>query len=51
VVLVSQFEPIEAQTDIMRSAEFSAHLAKLRQLVEASSPAAYEEAYACGKFG
>jgi heme-degrading monooxygenase HmoA len=50
VVLVSQFESIEAQSALMRSAEFSAHLAKLRELVESSSPAVYEEAYTYGKF-
>jgi quinol monooxygenase YgiN len=51
VVLISQFESIEAQSTLMRSAEFQAHLAKLRTLVESSSPLGYEEAYTYGDFG
>jgi heme-degrading monooxygenase HmoA len=49
-VLVSQFESVEAQEAIMGSAELRAHLAKLREMVESSSPDFYEEAYTYGAF-
>jgi quinol monooxygenase YgiN len=49
-VLISQFESIAAQEAIMGSAELRAHLAKLRDMVESSSPDLYEEAYTYGAF-
>ena len=49
-VLVSQFESVEAQTAIMGSAELQVHMAKLREMVESSSPDIYEEAYTYGAF-
>jgi len=50
VVLISQFESIEDQMATLRSPEFQAHLAKLREMVDSSSPAPYEEAYTYGTF-
>jgi quinol monooxygenase YgiN len=49
-VLVSQFESAAAQATIMGSPELQAHLAKLRQMVESSSPDIYEVAYTYGEF-
>jgi hypothetical protein len=49
-VLVGQFEPKDPQAAIMRSPEFAAHLVRLRDMVEASSPDFYEEAYTCRAF-
>ena len=49
-VLISQFESLEAQGVIMRSAEFAEHLATLQEMVESSSPNLYGEAYTYGGF-
>src|SRR5262245_30521877 len=49
-VLVSQFASIDAHAAIMRSAEFKAHVDKLRAMIESSNPALYEEAYTYGEF-
>lgn len=49
-VLVSQFESAEAQATIMGSSELQAHLGKLRQMVESSTPDIYEVAYTYGEF-
>ena len=50
VVLVSQFESVEAQKAMMESAGFRAHLSKLREMVESASPDLYDEAYTYGGF-
>jgi quinol monooxygenase YgiN len=49
-VLISQFASREAQAATTQSAEFRAHLAKLREMVDSSSPDFYEEAYTYGAF-
>ena len=49
-VLVSQFESVEAQLATTGSAEFKAHLARMRELVDSSSPDGYEVAYTYGAF-
>jgi quinol monooxygenase YgiN len=49
-VLVSQFESAAAQAAIMQSAEFQAHIARLRDMVDSSSPDLYTEAYTYGGF-
>ena len=50
VVLVSQFESIKAQEEILQSPGFKENLSKLHAFVESSSPATYEEAYTTGGF-
>ena len=49
-VLISQFASREAQAATTQSAEFQAHLAKLREMVDSSSPDFYEVAYTHGVF-
>ena len=49
-VLVSQFESVEVQQAIMRSAELQAHIGTLREMVESPSPDIFEEAYTYGAF-
>ena len=49
-MLISQFRSSEDQAATTKSAEFQAHLAKLREMVDASSPEFYEEAYTYGTF-
>lgn len=49
-VLISQFESAEAQSAILGSDAFKAHVAKLRDVVESSSPNLYEAAYTYGAF-
>ncbi|WP_234680661.1 antibiotic biosynthesis monooxygenase family protein [Bradyrhizobium monzae] len=49
-VLISQFQSTDEQAAVFQSPEFAAHLAKLRDMVEASSPDAYQEAYTYGAF-
>ena len=49
-VLVSVFESKEAQEGVLERADFKAHLARLRPLVESSSPVLFEEAYTTGRF-
>jgi heme-degrading monooxygenase HmoA len=49
-VLVSQFESTEAQLATTGSAEFKAHLAKIREMVDSSNPDSYEVAYTYGVF-
>jgi quinol monooxygenase YgiN len=50
VVIVSQFESIEAQEEIRRMPAFKQNLSQLEALVESSSPALYEEAHTSGGF-
>jgi heme-degrading monooxygenase HmoA len=49
-VLISQFESAEAQAAVFGATEFQAHLAKMREMVESSSPESYAEAYTYGQF-
>lgn len=49
-VLISQFESAEAQAAVFGSNEFQVHLAKMREMVESSSPDSYIEAYTYGQF-
>jgi quinol monooxygenase YgiN len=49
-LLSSQFESRDAQAATTGSAEFQAHLARLREMVDSSSPAVFEEAYSYGAF-
>ena len=49
-VLVSLFESHESQSAIMKSAEFQAHLARVREMVDSSNPEPFQEAYTCGAF-
>lgn len=49
-VLVSQFESSVAQLATTGSAEFKAHLAKIREMVDSSNPDSYEVAYTYGAF-
>ncbi len=49
-VLVSHFESPEAQQAMLRSPEFQAHLTRMREMVESSSPSNYVEAYSHGDF-
>jgi heme-degrading monooxygenase HmoA len=49
-VLVSQFESSAAQLATTGSAEFKAHLAKIREMVDSSNPDSYEVAYTYGAF-
>jgi len=49
-VLVSQFESTEAQLATTGNAEFKAHLAKIREMVDSSNPDSYEVAYTYGTF-
>ncbi len=50
VTLISQFESAEAQQRILASDAFKQHLAQLRDMVESSNPAQFEEAYTTGSF-
>ncbi len=50
VVLVSQFESMEAQEKIRQTDAFKQNLSRLQSLVESSSPGLYEEAYTTGTF-
>jgi hypothetical protein len=50
VVLVSEFESIRAQEEIVQSPTFKENLSKLQTFVESSSPAIYEEEYTTGGF-
>jgi quinol monooxygenase YgiN len=49
-MLISQFRSSEDQAATIKSAEFQAHLAKLREMVDSSSPDFYVEAYTYGAF-
>lgn len=49
-ILVSRFASAAAQREVMQSDAFQEHLAKLRPMVESSSPAPYEVAYSYGNF-
>ena len=49
-LLLSHFESAEAQAATTRMPDFQAHLAKVRAMVEASSPDQYAEAYTYGRF-
>ena len=49
-LLISQFESRDAQSATTRSPEFQAHLARLREMVDASSPECFEVAYTYGAF-
>ncbi|HEY8078917.1 MAG TPA: antibiotic biosynthesis monooxygenase [Labilithrix sp.] len=49
-VLVSVFDSKEAQEAILERPDFKAHFARLRSLVESSSPVLFEEAYTTGRF-
>jgi hypothetical protein len=48
VVLVSQFESLAAQHEILQLDAFKEHMGKMQLLVESSSPGLYEEAYTGG---
>ena len=50
VVLVSQFESIQALEEIRQLPSFKENLSKLQAFVESSSPAVYEEAYTTDGF-
>jgi heme-degrading monooxygenase HmoA len=49
-LLISQFKSRDTQAATTRSAEFQAHLAGLREMVDSSSPEFFEEAYTYGAF-
>jgi quinol monooxygenase YgiN len=49
-VLVSVFESKGAADAVFERDDFKAHLQRLQELVESSSPAFYEEAYSVGAF-
>jgi len=49
-VLISQFESPEAQRALRQSPELQAHIASLREMVDASGPSEFVEAYTHGDF-
>lgn len=49
-VLVSKFESKQAQEEILQSSAFKAHVQKLQEFVESSSPVFFEVAYTTGDF-
>lgn len=49
-VLISLFESRESQSVLMRSAEFQAYLARMREMVDSSAPEPFQEAYTYGAF-
>ncbi len=49
-LLISQFESRETQSATVRSPEFQAHVVRLREMVESSSPEVFDEAYTYGAF-
>lgn len=50
VVRVSQYESIEVHNEYNHNEGLQQQIAKLRPLVESSSPAVYEEVYSAGEF-
>ena len=50
VVIVSQFESLEAFEKIRQQDSFTQNVSRLQALVESSSPGAYEEAFTTGGF-
>jgi len=50
VVLMSQFESVDAQESMFRQDAFQHHVEKQRELVESSSPSLYEETSTAGDF-
>jgi quinol monooxygenase YgiN len=49
-VLISQFVSKSAQEKILQTSAFKEHIDKLRELVDSSRPAVYEEVYTYGQF-
>ena len=50
VALVTEFESIQAQEEILQREVLKQHINALRPLVESSNPCLYEEAYITGDF-
>jgi hypothetical protein len=50
VILVSQFESISAQQQILQNEGFKEHLKEMAPMVESSNPTQYEEVYTYGDF-